>query len=236
MIFIGQIYALSQYHLPVRIEADKNEEHDAKGQQRSASITDKGEGDADHRRQSDRHTHVDHDMEEENTGDAVCITSAKNASLSFRYRHDPHKQEHIDAEEYHAPDKPKSLPDGTKDKVRALFGHKVKAGLRALQQAFADQAAAPDRDLALLDVIVIIVVILFAAALLLILECDFGGPVLWYVVLPDRGIDTLDLVRLENMVEYKGDAKPLDTDANEPYPRNQDKDRFAAFDLFSQDI
>ena len=159
-------------------------------------------------------------MEKKHTGHSVGITTAKYASLSFGNRHDTHQQHDIDTQEEDAAEKAETFPDGTEDEIRLLLGHEIITGLGALEQPFPDETSAADGYFALFDIV--IVIRFFPASPLFVFQRGGRRLILGDIVLSDGIENSLDLVRLEDMVEGEGNDETLYAYANEPDAHDQE--------------
>jgi hypothetical protein len=72
-------------------------------------------------------------MEKEHRGYSIRVAAAEHTSLSLGYHYNAEEEEQVDHQQYTGAYKSKSLAYGTKDKVGALLGHKVVAGLGTAQ-------------------------------------------------------------------------------------------------------
>ena len=86
---------LAQYHLPVSIQTDQDEEQDGESEQGGSPITHKGQRDTDHGSQPNGHGNIDGDMEEKYRGHPIGITAAESTALSFGDGYDPEKQDQV---------------------------------------------------------------------------------------------------------------------------------------------
>ena len=69
--------------MPTGINTQEDEQQDGKAPQRGATIAEERQGNTDHRRQSQHHTHVDKHMEKEDAQYRVAIYPSETVWLSF---------------------------------------------------------------------------------------------------------------------------------------------------------
>lgn len=75
--------SLCVHQFPAGVEAEEDAQQDGETPERTAAIAEEGQGDADDRRQTQHHAHVDEDVEKEDAQHTVAIDAAELKRLSF---------------------------------------------------------------------------------------------------------------------------------------------------------
>lgn len=83
LVFMYCRRTLSLQPIAAGIDAQEDEEQDGEAPQRGASVAEEGQGNADDGRQTQHHTHIDEDMEEEHRQDTIAIHTPERIGLSF---------------------------------------------------------------------------------------------------------------------------------------------------------
>ncbi len=68
---------------PCRIQSDHNKQQNGKAPERRATVAEKRERNADNRHNSKYHTHIHHQMEEENTRHTIAVHPAESIPRSL---------------------------------------------------------------------------------------------------------------------------------------------------------
>src|SRR5690606_13852090 len=114
------------------IEFQENEYKDGESPERRTAIADKGQRNSHNRRQTDRHSDIDEQVDDQNTGHAVAVYARKFRSLPFGEEDEP--QDHYYEEDNHGrcPQKTPFFANGAKDKVGALHRYVLVLRQRAV--------------------------------------------------------------------------------------------------------
>ena len=175
----------NQLH-PIAIQLQEYEQQHCEAPERRAAVTEERQRDADDGHQTDGHSDVDHNVEEENRRHAVAVNSAELRFLPFGQHKQADEQRQEEKQQHGGAHKAPFLANGAKNEVGALFGHEFEFCLRALQIALASESARPDGNHRLVDVV--------ARAL----QIDLNAK---------QMVDAGALVRRQNVIEEISDRK-----------------------------
>ena len=131
------------------VHSYKNEQQDAKGQQGGTTIAEKGQRDADNRKQPNGHADIHGKMEKENAGYTVTVNTHKSFFLLLGQIDNAQQQGHKEGDKHQAAKPTMLLAYGTENKIGALLRHKIEGGLGAVEKALAGKATRADGNLAL---------------------------------------------------------------------------------------
>ena len=127
---------LAQDHQAVSVQPEHSKHQQRKGQHRGAAITDKWQGNTNHRYKPDGHADINCDLDKKQPGHAIGKISGEGGTLSLGEQDGSNQKTQIGQQEEETSQEPKLFSNSAKDEVGLLFWDMAIAGKRALQEPF----------------------------------------------------------------------------------------------------
>ena len=159
----------------------KDEKENRESPQRRSSVAEERQRNTDYRRQSQHHSHVDENMEEENAQYAIAIHPAETERLSLRHLYQSDDEGEEQQQYSCRPYESLLFANGAEDKVGVLLRHEFQFRLCSVQKSLALQSARTDGYLALVNIV--------AGTLQVFIETK-------------QHVDAHSLMRLHHIVQY----------------------------------
>ena len=164
------------------IHAEEDGNHDGEAPEGAAAVAKEGQGNADDRGEPEHHADVDEQVQGEDADDGVAVDARKAVGTLPLGKYEQAQDEGTEEEEHgDGADEALFFADGTEDEVGGLLGNVVELGLRALEEALAEESSRADGYLRLVDIV----------AYALVVDVDAEGDA-----------DACLLVVLEDVVEH----------------------------------